>query len=82
MRDALPSAALFLALGPSANPTPLAGLGVTSPVSSLFTLQTGVFALQIPGGLGLQTFFTQALQVAPSGTRLLASNALLVELLP
>lgn len=88
VRDATPSAALFLALGPGANPTPLAGLGVTlvpSPVSTLFTLQTdslGVFTLQVPGGLGTQTIFTQAFQLAPSGTTLNSSNALQVELLP
>jgi hypothetical protein len=88
VRDATPSAALFLALGPGANPTPLAGLGVTlvpSPVSTLFTLQTdplGVFTLQIPGGLGAQTIFTQAFQLASSGTTLNSSNALQVELLP
>lgn len=88
VRDATPSAPLYLALGTGANPTPLAGLGVTlvpSPVSNLLTFQAdalGVFALEVPGGLGLQTIFAQAFQLGSSGTSLQSSNALQIELLP
>ena len=88
VRDATPSAPLYLALGTGANPTPLAGLGVTlvpSPVSNLLTFQVdalGVFTLEVPGGLGLQTIFAQAFQLGSSGTSLQSSNALQIELLP
>lgn len=84
----VPASPLFLVIGTAANPTPIAGLGVTlvpDPMLLLLTLGTdsmGQLTSVIPGGGGPISLFAQAFQAPIVGPDWFSSNAIEAKFLP